>query len=81
MDRNEVIALARKAGAIVMHGNTKEKVLVGNDAIERFAALVEERAVEREMEACAKVCDELVVTDGLHQAKYCANAIRARGEK
>ena len=38
-----------------------------------------ERSIaEAEREACAKVCEQLVIEDGLHQAKYCANAIRAR---
>jgi len=50
-----VIEVAREAGAIHIHKSPKEFALVGNEAIERFAALI--RANERE--ACAKVCEEL----------------------
>ena len=39
-----------------------------------------EAAVLAERDACAKVCEEMVETDGLYQAEYCAAAIRARGE-
>jgi hypothetical protein len=45
-------------------------------ASERGVALVDElaEAVEREREACAKVCDEMAHSLGL----FCAAAIRAR---
>ena len=45
-------------------------------SLERFAAIV--AAAERE--ACAKVC-ELMYDYGWLDAKRCATAIRARGEK
>ena len=41
-----VIEMATDAGAIPIHKDYKQKALVGNEAIERFAALV--RADERE---------------------------------
>lgn len=46
---------------------------------QRFACVQTRRAVEAEREACAKVCDDLV----LHQysASGCAAAIRARGQQ
>jgi hypothetical protein len=44
------------------------------DELERFASLVRADMKEK----CAKVCDQLALEDGLHQAKYCANAIRGR---
>jgi hypothetical protein len=36
-----------------------------------------EQAALREREACAKVCDDLFLSDG----EWCAKSIRARGEK
>ena len=36
-------------------------------------------AVDREREACAKVCEDLIGTRAM--ARHCADAIRARGEK
>ncbi len=46
---------------------------------ERFACVQTRKAVEAEREACAKVCDDLV----LHQysASGCATAIRERGQQ
>jgi hypothetical protein len=73
---SDVIRMAREAGIEwdLIDKNEGQIWYITRAGLERFAALV--AAAERE--ACAKVCDELVVTDGLHQAKYCANAIRAR---
>jgi hypothetical protein len=69
---NDIIRMAREAGAIPIHKSPKEFAVVGNEAIERFAELV--RADERE--ACAKVCDDL--HPGL-ATKRAAEIIRARG--
>ena len=78
-----VIEMAREAGAIPIHKSPKEVAVVGHEAIERFAELV--RADERE--ACAKVCDDLLVpvhisldNESLWEAATldCADAIRAR---
>lgn len=73
MNRDDVIRMAREAG-FPMAWMSDSGVLTWTD-LEKFAALV--AAAERE--ACAKVCDDLV----LHQysASGCAAAIRARGEK
>ena len=42
---------------------------------------VVEQAVLNEREACVKLCENVVSNEGYVQAKYCAAAIRARGEK
>jgi hypothetical protein len=42
---------------------------------QRPACVATKRAVEREREACAKVCDEY------SQSRYAAAAIRSRGER
>jgi hypothetical protein len=54
----------------------------GLDADEFIFKLVN-WAVEREREACAKVCEQLgMATNGMNERNYeCATAIRARGEK
>ena len=62
----EVLRMAREAG---MQDCTCNGTL---GCLERFAELV--RADERE--ACAKVCDDMVLYTGYD----CAAAIRARGE-
>lgn len=91
MTKEEIIATAREAELIYWFPNSTFSdgrwwMDAGEpgDELERFAALIASRvataAKAEEREECAKVCDDLTVTDGLHQAKYCANAIRARGE-
>jgi hypothetical protein len=54
----------------------------GLDADEFIYRLVN-WAVDREREACAKVCEELgMATNGMHERNHeCAEAIRARSEK
>ena len=77
MTREDVIKLAREAGL----WPTSSTV----DLLERFAALVS--AAERE--ACARVCeaedgdtpDDQTDCTWSKAARYCAAAIRARGEK
>ena len=49
----------------------------GLDADEFIHRLVN-WAVDREREACAKVCEDLIGTRAM--ARHCADAIRARGE-
>jgi hypothetical protein len=73
---NDIIRMAREAGCIpVRHPeyDNDVQVFATPDDLERFAALV--RADERE--ACAKVCE----TFYNHEAKDCAEAIRARGQE
>ena len=69
-----VIKMAKQAGAIPIHKSPKEVAVVGNEAIERFAELVRADAIAAEREACAKVCDDMVLYTGYD----CAAAIRAR---
>lgn len=45
--------------------------------LERFSELVR----KDEREACAQLCENVVSNEGYVQAKYCAAAIRARGDK
>ena len=75
MDRDDIIKMAREAGATVssFHG----RFVMYPDDIERFAALV--AAHEREM--CAKVCDVLAVHPEYASdiTKLAAQEIRARG--
>ncbi len=72
MTRDDIIRMAREAGV------SESELFPGEQAIERFAALV--AAAERE--ACAKVCDERATADGWEgcYADQCAAAIRARGQ-
>ena len=113
MDREEIIRMARDAGAMFDHMTWVERDLA--PVFERFAALVaaaereklaawmiergyatghgdsieklleelEWQIVEREREACAKVCDVLAVHPEYASdiTKVAAQAIRARGEK
>jgi hypothetical protein len=73
--KEDIIRMAREAGCIpVRHPeyDNDVQVFATPDDLERFAALV--RADERE--ACAKVCE----TFYNHEARDCAEAIRARGQ-
>ncbi len=75
MTRDDIIRMAREAGAMFEHMSWVERDLF--PVFARFAALV--AAAERE--ACAKVCEEY--DDGRHanRADLCADAIRARGQE
>lgn len=79
MTQDEIIEMAKQAGAIPVHKDPKNKALVGNENIEAFAKLVAERTAAKEREACAKVCDE-ATTLGCEYWSDVAEAIRARGE-
>ncbi len=68
MDRDDIIKMAREAGF-----NPVSYTGANLELFERFAALV----AAHEREACAKVCE----TFYNHEAKDCAEAIRARGER
>ncbi len=90
MTRDDIIRMAREAG-IVVTGEAVWKLceLVRDHLLsttihschancERFACVQTRRAVEAEREACAKVCDDLVLDQ--YSASGCAAAIRARGQ-
>ena len=74
MNREDIIRMAREAGM-----DAPREIVVNNywtadyDDIERFAALI--AAAERE--ACAKICDDMVLYTGFD----CADAIRAMGQE
>ena len=74
MNKEDIIRMARETGAIHIHQNPKEFAVVGNQTIERFAALV--AAAERE--ACAKIVEQTKWSNWF-QAD-CAASIRARGK-
>jgi len=84
MTREDVIRMARKAGAKPSHNPDKWDIWEIRDTdLERFAALV----AAHEREECAKVCEAGVVQtnnwDARDYNKACeirAAAIRARGE-
>ena len=67
MNQEDIIRMAQEAWGLefIPHSDVLK--------LERFAALV----AAHEREACAKVCEE----PGWNAANWCANAIRARGQK
>jgi hypothetical protein len=75
IDKNEVLKMARQA-------ELNDEVLVPwSFEIQAFAKLVIAKAVEREREACAKVCEQQEEYGPLCETIWdCAAAIRARGE-
>ena len=86
MIKNDVLIMARKAGAVGVANAYKSHILYGDWAIENFAALI--RADERE--ACAKLCDVPVDvddwevrggSDGRELCNDLAAKIRARGQE
>jgi hypothetical protein len=85
MTRNEIIRMAREArlGTTLTHQGGEPRVWIEgadwHDEVERFAALV----AAKEREACAKVCNELVLAHPGRAdltADQCVAAIRARGK-
>ncbi len=85
MDREEIIRMAREAGAAVDVSTDPNSppswwAAGHNDVWERFAELV----AAKEREACAQICDQEVARWGFHAvapsaAAGCAVLIRARG--
>ena len=76
MTNDEMIEMARQAG----YDNINEMGIYSfeNFQLESFAKLV----AEKEREACAKVCDDLSIVEGIIFSSFeCATAIRARGEE
>jgi len=72
-----VIEMAREAGLFCNELPCSPPIITwkGDEGnLECFAELVRADMKEK----CAKMCDQLAIEDGLHQAKYCANAIRGR---
>ena len=81
MTQDEIIEMARQAGAGMLHGG--EFALFGNKKLEAFAKLV----AAKEREECAKVCgkfaDEALVCgdeDAVMCFEQAEDAIQARGQ-
>ena len=71
MDREDIIRMAREAGANRSYNPDKWDILEIRDTdLERFAALV----AAHEREECAKLADK-------YMERWTFDAIRARGEK
>lgn len=95
MTPKEIIAVAREAGfrtgqidltigePIPFIAPVSGTSCIGE--LQRFAALVADKAAAKEREACAKLCDEqfekATTAAGAFRADMCAEAIRARGTK
>jgi hypothetical protein len=73
MTKDEVIRMARQADDFRGLWNEQRHIGDIQDFLYRFSALV----AAHEREACARVCDDMVLYTGYD----CAAAIRARGEK
>ena len=76
MNKEDIIRMAREAGLM---GNPLAYADWYPESLERFAALVAAEAVEKEREACAKLCDYLWEYKA-SEAYECATAIRKRGD-
>jgi hypothetical protein len=77
MNRDDIIRMAREVGLCDEEGRDSDSIVI-TGYLERFAKLV--AAAERE--ACAKVCDDLVLAHPGRAdltAQQCAIAIRERG--
>ena len=86
MNQDEIIAMAKEAGARSEHWATRlfpaAQFLFAPDELSRFAALV----AAKERDACAQECVEISVDYWMGDAQFeaatrCCNAIRARGQK
>ena len=78
--RDDIIKMAREAGLLRTGDGWTEPHRWGAAELERFAAFV----ASAEREACAKVCENLVLAHPVRAdmtADQCATAIRARGEQ
>ena len=75
MNEEQLIRLAEHAG--IFTNKTSGELHGYKHSLQKFAELVR----QDEREACAKVCENVVSNEGYVQAKYCAAAIRARGDK
>jgi hypothetical protein len=94
MNRDDILRMAREAGIpietdwagrpstlVIKDGGT---YLRGVDDLERFFRAAYEAGAAAEREACAQVCERRYMGDNNREdmeARRCADAIRARGEK
>jgi len=68
-----------KFAALIEQHLSHDGIHTCNEQCQRPFCVATREAVEREREACAKVCDEHWRFNG--SASECADAIRARGER
>ena len=77
MERDEIIRMAREAGAylLIRLDDVETYQISGNAAIERFAALVEaaatEKANERANASWSSMCEKMVAAEREACAKVC----------
>lgn len=84
MTKDEIIEMAKQAGAIPIHEKPKDVALVGIENIERFAKLVTAAAASKEREACAMVVEDVEQSPNPIiniTNRLAAAAIRARGQQ
>lgn len=72
--------------AFIEYPDGSDKLYVTRASALIFARVIAKMAAQQEREACAKECIEIGATRGasdaaMDMADYCAEAIRARGEK
>ncbi len=77
MNTEQILSMAREAGAIPVNGAPKELALAGNVNLENFARLV----ALAERKACIKACEEIRThSAGVIFPEHCVKAINARGK-
>lgn len=86
MTQDEIIEMAREAGFNLDGTPNMLYIVRGNYAqLEAFAKLVAAKAIASEREACAKVCEDLMLRENPYERwegmKWCMDKIRARGEQ
>ena len=82
MTKDDIIRMARESGMDVDNeASDWGEIIIAEPAdLKRFAALVAAAAVEREREACARVCLDMQNGWASDDHLQCADAIRARGQ-
>lgn len=75
----EIIEMAEGCGFTRTHTGEVELWLCNKNDLERLAKLVDDKATEREREACAKEADKWSKRDD-DVGAFIGKAIRARGE-
>ena len=77
MNDEQIIEMAKQAGAIPIHKDFDQLALIGTENVKAFAKLV----AEHEREACAKVCEDYGRAEEMQAiGNDFAQAIRARGQ-
>lgn len=81
MNRDDIIRMAREAGAIPIHERPKELAVVGNENIERFAALVAAAEAKRADALAATIAAlrDIVTSDAESKAEFIARVRNVLG--